>query len=95
MRADTDGDGIELTFTGLEREAKGYRFKMEASDDLPGLRRDQFVTNNKFTLPNGNLPTGGGRNKEMITVRVAAALGGTSTERRETDFVSVSTPFSK
>ena len=63
---------------------------MEASDEFPGMRRDQVLTENHIRLNDAVK----NRKSETITVQVAAALGSSGNERRETDFVSVTTPFS-
>ena len=90
MQVDSDGQGIDVVFKGLEQEAKGYRFKVDAPDDFPTVRRDQFLLSNKVKLDDSV-----GRNRESITMRVAATLSGSGDEKRETDFVSITTPFSK
>lgn len=83
-----DDDSVDITLKGLENEALGYRFKVEASDKIPSLRRDQYAVSNTMKLPHVV-----GNNKETVTMRVAATLGGSSGEHRETDFISISTPF--
>ena len=90
MQVDTDGEGIDVVFKGLEDQAQGYRFKVESSDNLPTLRRDQFLKSNFVKLSDTV-----GHNKETITMKVAASLGRQGEEQRETDFVTVTTPFSK
>lgn len=85
IQAERDGK-IAVKFEGLETVAEGYRFKMESDDDLPMLRRDQFLKTNSFKMdePNG---------KNEITMSVAASLGGSLEEKRETDFITIKTPF--
>jgi hypothetical protein len=87
IQAERDGK-IAVKFEGLETVAEGYRFKMESDDDLPMLRRDQFLKTNSFKMdePNG---------KNEITMSVAASLGGSLEEKRETDFITIKTPFSE
>lgn len=87
LRIDGERSGLNLNVNGMEKEARGYRFIIDGDEKESIGRSDGIHSTNQVKVEHL-------KQNDIVKVQVAISLqSNNDDEKRETDFVTVETPF--